>query len=152
MADRRTTDEASAVNPAADETPAAGMDITAANAAQGEGTESAGSAGPPATEDRQSERAAASPSTAPKATVAGRVWVAIGVAVVVLVLLIIFIAENSHKVTISFLGAHGTLSLGLTMLIAALAGVVITLLVGTTRIFQLRREVRRHKHRTRTSH
>lgn len=84
-------------------------------------------------------------STAPKVTVAGRVWVAIGIAVVVLVLLIIFIAENSRKVTISFLGAHGTLSLGLTMLIAALAGVVITLLVGSTRILQLRREVRRHR-------
>ncbi len=91
-------------------------------------------------------------SPAPKATVAGRVWVAIGIAVVVLVLLIIFIAENSRDVTVSFLGAKGTLSLGLAMLIAALAGVVITLLVGTTRIFQLRREVRRHRRRARASH
>jgi uncharacterized integral membrane protein len=90
-------------------------------------------------------------SASPRATVAGRVWVAIGVAVVVLVLLIIFIAQNSREVTISFLGANGTLSLGLAMLIAAVAGVVITLLVGTARIFQLRREVRRHSRRARAS-
>ncbi|MGH2843302.1 MAG: LapA family protein [Solirubrobacteraceae bacterium] len=78
-------------------------------------------------------------------------WIAIGVAVVVLVLLIIFIAENSQAVTISFLGAKGTLSLGLAMLIAAVAGVVITLLVGTARILQLRREVRRHARATQAS-
>jgi uncharacterized integral membrane protein len=71
------------------------------------------------------------------------VWVSIGFAVILLVLLIIFIAENSRKVTISFLGANGTLSLALAMLIAAVAGALITLLVGTTRIVQLRREVHR---------
>jgi uncharacterized integral membrane protein len=85
----------------------------------------------------------------PRATLAGRVWVTIGGAVVLLVLLIIFIAENSAKVTISFLGAHGALSLGLALLIAALAGIVITMLVGTSRIVQLRREVRRRRHPTR---
>jgi uncharacterized integral membrane protein len=79
----------------------------------------------------------------PRQTVAGRVWVSIGFAVVLLVLLIIFIAENSRDVTISFLGANGTLSLALAMLIAAVAGALITLLVGTTRILQLRREVHR---------
>jgi len=106
------------------------------------GQEGGGSTEPPSV----SRRTAAAQ---PRATVAGRVWVAITVAVVLLVLLIIFIAENSRDVTISFLGANGTLSLGLAMLIAAVAGVVITLLVGTTRILQLRREVRRHKRRAR---
>lgn len=86
--------------------------------------------------------------TAPaRATAAGRVWVAIAIAVIVLALLIIFIAENSRDVTISFLGAKGTLSLGLALLIAAVAGVVITLLAGTARILQLRREVRRRGRR-----
>ncbi len=83
----------------------------------------------------------------PKNTAAGRVWVAIGFAVVLLVLLIIFIAENSRDVTISFLGAKGTISLALAMLIAAVAGALITLLVGTTRILQLRREIHRHNRR-----
>jgi uncharacterized integral membrane protein len=79
----------------------------------------------------------------PRATNAGRLWIALTVATVLLALLIIFIAENSRKVTISFLGANGTLSLALAMLIAAVAGALITLLVGTTRILQLRREVHR---------
>jgi uncharacterized integral membrane protein len=77
------------------------------------------------------------------------VWVSIGFAVILLVLLIIFIAENSRKVTISFLGANGTVSLALAMLIAAVAGALITLLVGTTRIVQLRREVHRQHRRAR---
>jgi uncharacterized integral membrane protein len=93
----------------------------------------------------------AEPSTkrapAPARTNAGRLWVAIAVAVVLLVLLIIFIAENSHHITISFLGASGTISAGLAMLIAAVAGAVVTLLVGTARILQLRHEVRRHRRR-----
>ena len=83
-------------------------------------------------------------SAPPLATAAGRVWVTLVVGVVVMVLLIIFVAENSGGVTVSFLGAHGKISLGLAMLIAAVAGAVVTLLVGTTRILQLRREVRRH--------
>jgi uncharacterized integral membrane protein len=101
-----------------------------------------GPAGPPAD---LSEDPGAKP---PRQTVAGRVWVSIGFAVVLLVLLIIFIAENSRDVTISFLGANGTLSLALAMLIAAVAGALITLLVGTTRILQLRREVHRQNKAT----
>lgn len=86
-------------------------------------------------------------ATPPRATIAGRVWIAIGIAALLLVLLIIFIAENSRRVTISFLGADGSLSLALAMLISAVAGVVITLLAGTARILQLRREVRRGRRR-----
>lgn len=76
-------------------------------------------------------------------TAAGRVWVAIIVAVILMVLLIIFIAENSGDVTVSFLGTKSTLSLALAMLISAVVGALITLLVGTARILQLRREVKR---------
>ncbi len=86
-------------------------------------------------------------TTTPHPTNAGRVWVAIAVATVILILLIIFIAENSRSVTISFLGVHGHISLGLAMLIAAVVGAVVTLLAGSTRILQLRREVRRHRRR-----
>lgn len=88
---------------------------------------------------------AGSEPPSPRPTLAGRVWVAIVVAAILLILLIIFIAENSQKVTISFLGAHGTISLALAMLIAAVAGVLITLLVGSARILQLRLEVQRRR-------
>lgn len=81
----------------------------------------------------------------PRATNAGRVWLTLGIATVLLVLLIIFIAENSRSVTISFLGAHGHISLALALLIAAVVGVTVTLLAGTARILQLRLEVRRSR-------
>ncbi len=69
---------------------------------------------------------------------------ALACVVVLVVLLIIFIAENSGRVRVSFLGANGRISLGLAMLIAAVVGALVTLLVGTTRILQLRREIRRY--------
>lgn len=85
------------------------------------------------------------PAPAPRPTTAGRVWVSLAPATILLVLLIIFIAENSRSVTISFLGANGHISLALALLIAAVAGVVVTLLAGTARILQLRLEVRRNR-------
>src|SRR5579875_761476 len=78
-----------------------------------------------------------------RATSAARLWVSLALATVLLVLLIIFIAENSKSVTISFLGIHGHISLALALLIAAVVGAIVTLLAGTARILQLRREVRR---------
>lgn len=86
-----------------------------------------------------------SPSEAPRATNAGRVWMSIAVATILLILLIVFIAENSRSVTISFLGAHGHISLALALLIAAVAGIAVALLAGTARILQLRLEVRRSR-------
>ena len=82
---------------------------------------------------------------APRATNAGRLWITLGVAIVLLVLLIIFVAENSRSVTISFLGARGHISLALALLIAAVVGAAVTLLAGTARILQLRLEVRRNR-------
>ena len=81
----------------------------------------------------------------PRATNAGRLWIALAVATVLLALLIIFIAENSRSVTISFLGASGHISLALALLIAAVVGAAVTLLAGTARILQLRLEVRRNR-------
>lgn len=85
----------------------------------------------------------------PRATNAGRVWIALAVATVLLALLIIFIAENSRSVTISFLGANGHISLALALLVAAVVGAAVTLLAGTARILQLRLEVRRHNRASR---
>lgn len=100
--------------------------------------------------DRPIEGAApAQTASAPRPTAVSRLWMALALAVVLVILLIIFIAENSRHVTVSFLGAHGTLSLAFAILISALAGVAITLLVGSARIVQLRREMRelrRHRH------
>jgi uncharacterized integral membrane protein len=87
----------------------------------------------------------AAPAEGSHTRIAGRTWVALALAILLLVLLIIFIAQNSESVTVSFLGAHGHISLGLALLIAAVVGALVALLMWTARILQLRREVRRAK-------
>jgi putative membrane protein len=62
---------------------------------------------------------------------------------VVLLLLLIFILENTQRVKISYFGADGHLSLGVALLLAAVAGALITALVGVARIGQLRAHARR---------
>jgi uncharacterized integral membrane protein len=71
------------------------------------------------------------------------VWVGLVTAAVVLVLLIIFIAQNTSRTSIHFLGWSGHLSLGLLMLIATVCGLLIAALPGTIRILQLRRSLKR---------
>lgn len=60
-----------------------------------------------------------------------------------LVLLIIFIAQNTQKVHVSFLGWDGTTPLAVALLIAAVGGILVTAFAGLLRIWQLRRRVRR---------
>jgi uncharacterized integral membrane protein len=64
---------------------------------------------------------------------------------VILILLLIFILENGHKVDISFFGAHGHLPLGVALLFAAALGILMVVIPGTGRIIQLRRTARRHR-------
>ena len=99
----------------------------------------------PDAEDAATMAVKDTPAQAPRASSAARLWVSVALATALLVLLIIFIAENSKQVTVSFLGIHGHISLALALLIAAVVGAAVTLLAGTARIMQLRREVRRHK-------
>jgi uncharacterized integral membrane protein len=66
---------------------------------------------------------------------------------VVLLLLLIFILENTERVKISYFGADGHLSLGVALLLAAVAGALITALVGAARISQLRLHARRQRRR-----
>jgi uncharacterized integral membrane protein len=72
-------------------------------------------------------------------------WVAVGCFAVILLLLLIFILQNSQKVDISYMGAHGHLPLGVALLLAAVCGVILVVLAGTARISQLRTTARRHR-------
>ena len=72
------------------------------------------------------------------------VWVGLIVGAVFLILLVIFIAQNLTRVSIHFLGFSGHLSLGLLVLIAAIAGLLIAALPGSIRILQLRRALKRN--------
>ncbi|PZS12881.1 MAG: DUF1049 domain-containing protein [Pseudonocardiales bacterium] len=70
-------------------------------------------------------------------------WVGLIAAAVLLILLLIFIAQNSRTVTIHDLGLHGHRSLALALLLAVVTGVLLVAIPGTARIVQLRRAARR---------
>jgi uncharacterized integral membrane protein len=61
---------------------------------------------------------------------------------VVLILLLVFILENTASVKISFFGATGHLPLGVALLLAAVGGALLYGLVGAARIMQLRRRLK----------
>ena len=69
-------------------------------------------------------------------------WVALITGAVFLILLVIFIAQNSGRVAIKFLGFNGHLSLGLAVLISAIIGLLVAAVPGTIRILQLRRALK----------
>jgi uncharacterized integral membrane protein len=64
---------------------------------------------------------------------------------IVLVLLLVFILENTQSVKISYFGAGGHISLGVALLLAAVGGALLVGLAGIGRVFQLRRRLRRHR-------
>ena len=61
----------------------------------------------------------------------------------VLLLLIIFIAQNTGDVAVPFLGWEGEAPWAVSLLVAALVGILLAVVAGSLRIFQLRRRVRR---------
>ena len=68
----------------------------------------------------------------------GTVWVSLIVFVVLLIFLAIFLLQNSTKVKISYFGFHGNISFAVAMLLATIAGSVLTFLIGSIRILQLK--------------
>ena len=75
----------------------------------------------------------------------GGTWVAIGCFAVVLLLLLVFILENSHGVSVSFFGTHSSLPLGVSLVLAAVCGALLVIFAGMARIMQMRARVRKHR-------
>jgi uncharacterized integral membrane protein len=69
--------------------------------------------------------------------------VALIVAAIVFVFLLVFVVQNPGDVQVRYFGFEGTLSLGVAMLFAAVAGALTAGLLGTVRILQLRSRARR---------
>jgi putative membrane protein len=78
-----------------------------------------------------------------RGTRTGHTWVAACAAALITVALIIFMLQNTHTVQVNFLGLTGSTSLSLMLLIAAVGGILLTLILGSARILQLRRAVRK---------
>ncbi|HVV10003.1 lipopolysaccharide assembly protein LapA domain-containing protein [Amycolatopsis sp.] len=86
--------------------------------------------------------AAARPAHIKRTRVSGT-WVAVIVALVLLVFLLIFILQNLEDTTITFLWGSGSMPLALAMLFSAIGGAALVALVGAARIMQLRKATKR---------
>jgi uncharacterized integral membrane protein len=77
-------------------------------------------------------------------TKAAAMWTALILGFLILIVLLIFITQNTATAAFQFLGWHWTLPLGVAILFAAVAGGLITVAVGAVRMFQLRRAAKRN--------
>lgn len=73
------------------------------------------------------------------------IWIAVLVLSLLLILLAVFILQNTQKVEVSFLGWNGRAPLAATVLIAAGTGALMVASAGVLRILQLRRRVKRER-------
>ena len=71
-------------------------------------------------------------------------WIGLIGTAIFLIVLIVFIAQNSRKVSIHFFGWQGQFSLALTILLSAVIGVLLIAIPGSVRILQLRRALRKN--------
>lgn len=78
-----------------------------------------------------------------KVTRAGMVWAGTITALILLVLLIIFIAQNQDVVTLRYFNLVGQFNLGLALLLAAVGGGILAAIAGGVRIIQLHAIIRR---------
>jgi uncharacterized integral membrane protein len=102
---------------------------------------------PEAPEAAATDRTAEPPSTVERQSVSrtrtSAAWLGICTAALILVVLIVFMLQNTGSVEISFLGMQGSLPLAMALLIAAVGAALLTMMVGVARITQLRRRFRR---------
>lgn len=72
-------------------------------------------------------------------------WTLVAVGLLLTLLMLIFVAQNSTKMTWEFLWTDFTLAGGLALLLAAVVGGLVVILVGAGRLLQVRLAARRHR-------
>lgn len=83
------------------------------------------------------------PEPAVRRTRTGGLVIGLVFSALVLVFLLVFILQNLDPVRISFLGFGGALPVGVALLLAAIAGLLLVAIPGGARMLQLRRAARR---------
>lgn len=116
---------------------------------------SSGAAIPPETDTVTQPAPTSGPTTVPTPqesppgqvphTRTGAAWVALIGAALLAVLLIVFLVQNTRSTEISFLWMTTSTPLAVALLIAVVGSVLLTLILGTARIAQLRRLVRKQR-------
>jgi uncharacterized integral membrane protein len=98
----------------------------------------------------RAEKPADKPTTPPKPTVpftrVAAAWWALIVGTLVLIVLLVFIAQNLDTTTIHFLAWHWHAPVGVAFLVAAIGGSLITVATGAGRMMQLRRAAKQPPH------
>jgi uncharacterized integral membrane protein len=96
------------------------------------------------THDPEAEQASNHEPEAEKAnppTRVSRAWIGIIAGALVLVLLLVFILQNTRSVKVSYFTLTGTMPLGVALLLAAISGLLLAGGVASMRIWQLRRRI-----------
>ena len=99
---------------------------------------------PGATVPQPPTKAPPPPESAVHLTRAAALWVALTFGFLILIVLLIFIAQNTESAEFAFIGWHWSLPLGVAILFAAVAGGLLTVAVGAVRMFQLRRAAKKN--------
>ncbi len=84
------------------------------------------------------------PESAVTFTKAAAMWGALATGFLILIVLLIFIAQNTESTEFAFLGWRWNQPLGVAIMFAAVAGGLLTFAVGAVRIFQLRRAAKKN--------
>ena len=78
-----------------------------------------------------------------KQGVTGSTWIALILGALILIMLLVFILQNQVPSDFAYLGWTFALPLGVAMLFAAIAGMLVMALFGSVRLFKLGHRVRR---------
>jgi uncharacterized integral membrane protein len=84
------------------------------------------------------------PKSALRFTRIAAFWWALTASVIFLLILLIFIAQNTNAVAMHFLGLDWSLPIGVAFLLSAVCGAAIAVLAGAARIIQLRRAAKKN--------
>lgn len=71
----------------------------------------------------------------------GGLWVGLVIAAAILILLLIFVIQNSQTVQVDYFGFSGQLPLAVAILLGVAAGGLLVAIPGTVRILQLRKRI-----------
>ncbi len=72
-------------------------------------------------------------------------WALAAVGTFVVLLMLVFILQNTQRTRLNFLWFHGSPPLGAALLLSAVIGALIVLCLGAARLLQLRLATRRHR-------
>jgi uncharacterized integral membrane protein len=75
----------------------------------------------------------------------GAAWFGICTAAVALVVLVVFMLQNTGSVEVTFLWMHGSVPLALALLVAGVGTAALAMAVGAARVGQLRRLARNNR-------